>query len=116
MKTSHRFIPILISSILTGNYMESSAQACAGNLDFEYGNFTNWTGSVGYNHGTSCGYLHYTSLGIIYGTLNQPVSACQYHTLINAAYPPDPYGGFPGVSPNGGSYSVRLGGDHINLY
>jgi hypothetical protein len=85
------------------------------NIDFEFGNFTNWTGAVGYNT-HSCSLLTIDAAGIMNGSLDNPVSACQFHTLIDTAYGNDPYGNFPGVAPDGGAYSARLGGDHINLY
>ncbi|MCX7954831.1 MAG: PKD domain-containing protein [Bacteroidales bacterium] len=75
----------------------SKASLC-NNLDFEAGNFTNWTGQTGDNDGYPAGsWVN----GIVNGR----------HTIMNGGS--DPYGGFPCVAPGGGTYSVRLGNDNV---
>jgi gliding motility-associated-like protein len=95
------------------------AAAC-NNLDFEDGdewNFLPWVGSYGFNTNSN-GLLNITNPNTIY-TLgaNAPTTACAFHTLIDASYPPDPYGFFTAPDPNvpGNNYCARLGGDWINL-
>lgn len=80
------------------------AQDCPPNIDFERGDFTNWTcymGSVFDNGGQNLISLF-------------PVTGPQFdhHTLYSAATAAnitDPYGGFPVICPNGSNYSVKLG-------
>ncbi|MFI5221680.1 MAG: gliding motility-associated C-terminal domain-containing protein [Bacteroidia bacterium] len=68
---------------------------CPPNVDFEYGNFSNW-------------YL-YTGFCCPINTniLSGPVT--NRHTLTNISTPIDAYGGFPAVAPGGGNHSVKLG-------
>jgi gliding motility-associated-like protein len=79
----------------------TAAQECPNNIDFEQGNFNNWT----------C----YTGTTTVLNGTNQinlspsgPVP--ERHTMYTpAAGTLDPYGGFPVNCPNGSGYSVRLG-------
>jgi hypothetical protein len=85
------------------------------NLDFEDGNYNNWTGAYGYNT-SSCNPLSIISNTIQTLGMDQGVHACAHFTLISPASGNDPYGAFPTISSDGGSYCVRLGGDSINYY
>ena len=99
-------------------YASASAQTTptgCNNSGFEIGDFTNWTGAIGYN-GNSKAPLVVTSPAISTLGNNSPETSCAFHTIITAsASIVDPYGGFPAVSPNGGGFSCRLGGENINL-
>ncbi len=73
-----------------------SQNSCPPNIDFELGNLSYWH----YYVGNCC-------------PINTPTSTSPVinrHTLTSGTGN-DPYGGFPVVSPNGGSYSFRLGND-----
>jgi gliding motility-associated-like protein len=83
------------------------------NIDFENGNFGGWTGSIGYNTNSN-GALNSTAAGINTLGLNSPEASCSYHTIVSTGA--DPYSGLAMVSPGGGSYSARLGGEDINEY
>lgn len=91
-----------------------TVQAPCTNMDFEAGNFTGWTGSVGDNSLSSNGPLQNIVPGLQSTTMNALLSdASARHTIISSAFGNDPCGGFPGVAP-GGNYSVRLGGTTAN--
>src|SRR5690349_17824712 len=92
----------------------SSQTSTCNNLDFEDGNWNNWTGKYGWNT-HSCYPLTVTGSTIFDGGLNHPVSYCSFNTLIGPGYGTDPYSSYPGVPPCGGSYAARLGGDRVNL-
>ncbi len=81
------------------NQLKQTTVSGCSNLDFEDGNFSNWTCQIGVNNGYPAG--SWT------GTL--PVA--NRHTIVSGGT--DPYGGFPCVAPGGGSFSVRLG-NNIN--
>lgn len=83
---------------LTNQLRQTNVSGCS-NLDFEDGNFSNWTCQTGVNNGYPAG--SWT------GTL--PVA--NRHTIVSGGT--DPYGGFPCVAPGGGTYSVKLG-NNIN--
>lgn len=69
---------------------------CPDNIDFELGNFTNWTGQTG----DCCATPQVFTPGIVAGR----------HTIMTGTGM-DPNVPVPVVSPNGGTYSVRLGND-----
>ena len=75
--------------------------ACPPNLDFEYGNFTNWvckTGTVSVVNNQNN--ISFTGIGQVPGR----------HTIIpDTDTSKDMYGKFPVVCPNGSAYSVKLG-------
>lgn len=79
----------------------ASAQLCPPNLDFEYGDFSNWEcryGTVVDSAGKNV--VRLPNSGQVPGR----------HTIISAATAGlDPYGGFPELCPNGSDFSVRLG-------
>lgn len=87
--------------------------SCA-NLDFEDGNLSNWVISSGYNTNSN-GNLTIPAAGAGLGTFNtnQGINSCEDVNLITAAYGNDPLG-FPGLDPNGGTTSARLGGFQLN--
>lgn len=88
--------------------------ACT-NVDFETGDFTGWGGAIGDNNTNSFGPLQNIQLGIFSTVQNAPVTdANARHTVISNAFGPDPYGAFPVVPANGGTYSIRLGGTTPN--
>lgn len=92
--------------ILPGLFILNSARAqdCPPNIDFERGDFTNWTcylGTVNDN-----GDQNNINLSPVPGPLPD------HHTLFSAAVSGnvyDPYGNFPVVCPNGSNHSVKLG-------
>src|SRR6185437_13618710 len=84
------------------------------NIDFETGDFTNWTGFEGYNENTT---QPLTQSG---GTLNPPPTnlnsaetSCQYYAII-ANGSTDPNMGIVLTSPLGGN-CARMGGEKRNL-
>jgi hypothetical protein len=83
------------------------------NANFETGDFTGWTGGIGYNANSNMP-LTVTSGSISTLGLNSLETGCSFHTIMNGAGGTDPYGAFPVVDPNGGIYAVRLGGENIN--
>lgn len=93
---------LLLICLIKGNFSNSQAGLCPPNLDFEFGDFTNWlcrTGTVYVGPG------NVNSITWV-GTGQTP----NQHTIISAATAGvDPYGGFPQICPNGSGYSVKLG-------
>jgi gliding motility-associated-like protein len=71
--------------------------SCPPNIDFEYGNFTNWF----LDTGNCC-------------PINTPyqTGALANRHVITSGTGTDPYGGFPIVCP-GGTYSLKLGNDNV---
>jgi gliding motility-associated-like protein len=88
--------------------------AICNNLGFETGDFTGWTGGVGYNFNSTAP-LTITNPIISTRGLDYPEPLCSFHTLVNAAAGTDPYGSFAMLDPGGGTYALRLGGEYINL-
>lgn len=89
-------LPVLFAFVFVLTGTDARAQ-CPDNIDFELGNFTNWVGQTG----DCCSTPQVFTPGIVAGR----------HTIMTG-------GGFdpnvpmvPVVSPNGGSFSVRLGND-----
>lgn len=77
---------------------------CPENIDFEYGNFSNWTCYTGYV--SAAGGQNVITLSQSGG----PVTG--QHEIYDRVSSPnltDPYGGFPVMSPNGSRYSMKLG-------
>jgi len=68
------------------------------NLGFETGDYTGWTGGVGYNFNSNTP-LTITSPAISTMGINYPEPYCAYHTLVTAAAGNDPYGAFPMLDP-----------------
>lgn len=78
--------------------MYAQSGGCPANIDFEYGNFSNWQLFIG-----NC-----CPIGTPF--LTGPIAG--RHTITSGTGT-DPYGGFPIVAPNGGNYSLKLGNDQI---
>ncbi|MDX2174814.1 MAG: gliding motility-associated C-terminal domain-containing protein [Bacteroidota bacterium] len=89
----------------------SSMPSTCNNVDFEDGNLGTWTVTSGYNTNSNS---FLTIAGAGFTNTNQSTASCFDVNLITAAYGNDPIG-FPGLDPNGGTASVRLGGPNINL-
>ncbi len=102
-----------LANTRSGNHQHNTTlnSACT-NLDFEDGNFGNWTLSSGYNTNSN-GNLTIAGAGT--SNVNQDIYDCSDINLITAAYGNEPVGNFPGVDPNGGTTSARLGGFSINI-
>lgn len=82
----------------------AGSQSCPPNIDFERGDFSNWTCYIG--SVSAAGNQNTISLVPASG----PVF--DQHTMYSAATAgafTDPYGGFPVICPNGSNYSVKLG-------
>ncbi|MCB0696231.1 MAG: gliding motility-associated C-terminal domain-containing protein [Chitinophagaceae bacterium] len=88
----------IVFSVVAG---KAGAQTvyCPPNLDFELGNLSNWQFFVG-----NC-------CPISANTATAPLN--NRHVLTSGTNT-DPYGGFPIVSPGGGSYSLKLGNTNVN--
>ena len=108
------------------NWNKRPTGSACNNADFEDGDYTNWTGSVGWN-GYNDGYLYEVNPGETWtgspamngnpptlGT-NKAETSCSWITMVTAAAGNDPYGKFPMLDPGGGTYAVRLGGENANL-
>ena len=78
------------------------SQNCPPNIDFEYGDFTNWTCYTGFVSAAS-------GQNVISLTPSGPVY--NRHTMygLSNSGERDQYGGFPVLCPNGSSHSIRLG-------
>ncbi len=100
-----RFFKYIVCVLFAG-FLSISVKAqpglCPPNIDFEYGDFTNWTcrtGRVALGPG-GANTLTWSATGQVAGR----------HTIISAATAGyDLYGGFPELCPNGSGYSVKLG-------
>jgi hypothetical protein len=85
--------------------------ACA-NADFETGDFTGWAGAIGDNNTSNTLPLSNLTSGIFTSGPDAPIAdGNARHTIITPAYGNDLYGGFPGVPPGAGNYTVRMGGE-----
>ena len=81
---------------------------CPPNIDFEFGNFSNWQLFAGST--TASGGLNYINVSPSAQILGR-------HTLVPntpPTTPTDPFGGFSMGAPNGSGYSVRLGNNQTN--
>jgi gliding motility-associated-like protein len=93
----------------------SQPLSCPPNIDWEFGDFTGWTGLYGGpGNGANAGVL----TGAPPYPNNVPQTVMQTpnvgfiggrHTIMNTAMGTDFYGGFPVVSPNGGTFAVKIG-------
>lgn len=85
------------------------------NVDFETGDFTGWSGTIGDNMTSNTNPFSNIQTGFFSTVNDAPISdASARHTICTTAGGTDPYGGFPVVSPTGGNFSVRLGGQTPN--
>ena len=96
LNPSRAFIYFAIFAGLISTSGNAQPVLCPPNIDFNAGNFTNWTCYTG-----SC-------CPINTPTLSGPVA--NRHTITNGIAT-DPYGGFPIVAPGGGTYSLKIGND-----
>ena len=86
--------------------IERLAATCPPNIDFEIGDFTNW----------SC----YTGTTFVFSgqnnlTLSPSTPLPRRHVLQNTAAL-DPYGQFPVLPPLGGQYTLKLGNDSVGAH
>lgn len=117
---------LLLSLVLPG-FSSLFSQNC-NNLDFESGNFNNWTGATGtVSTGPSTPpyqpIYNWSSLTINSTTPNAPTSSTAQHTLLTTnGLDPNCYDPATGqqascmtlIAPGGGGISVRLGNDNVN--
>jgi gliding motility-associated-like protein len=92
MKKALSLLIILSCFFVHRSYAQSSV--CPDNIDFEMGDFSNWSLYTG------------TCCAINTPTLSGPVAT--RHTIMSGTGT-DMYGGFPVVAPGGGTYSLKLG-------
>jgi hypothetical protein len=105
----HPYIRSSASSVV-----RSAAMPACTNIDFETGDFTGWTGSIGDNYYSGTTLTNVVS-GIYSTTINAAESDCNArHTIMQAPAGVDSYGGFPIVPANAGQYTVRLGNNCSN--
>ena len=116
------------------NKMKSAAHpgnlgmAGCDNLDWEDGNLSNWSGTMGYSTTTALIYYGIAPLsgapnaqsnfvsamaggGSYFGSMNNAENSCSGVTQVNGGN--DPRSGVPMVG--AGSFSLRLGGENVNL-
>jgi len=94
----HKYITEYRHKNLNSSSLKSLKSSLCSNLDFENGNFSNWTCQTGENNGYPAG--GWTTTG--------PVA--NRHTIETGGN--DPYGNFPKLAPGGGNFSVRLGNNN----
>lgn len=102
----HGTIRTHMVTVLTGLFLclSSNAQICPPNIDFEKGDFSNWTaytGSVSAAGGVNT--ITLSPNGVGYNGQHE-----MFSRSVNAS-DRDMFGGFPVVCPNGSGYSVKLG-------
>lgn len=91
----------LLTCILLPACFTAVAQ-CPPNIDFEYGDFTNWTCYTGFVSAAS-------GQNVISLTPSGPVA--NRHTMYSPGAGYDPFGNFPVNCPNGSGHSIKLGND-----
>jgi len=94
--------PLLLLAILLLPSLQIFAQStCPPNIDFEFGNFTNWvckTGLVSVVNGQNN--INFTATGQVAG---------RHEIIADTDTSKDLYGKFPVVCPNASAFSVKLG-------
>lgn len=95
-----KYLAVFLLMIFAGN---AYSQTCDPNMDFEYGNFSNWH----FFQGTCC--VPFT----VSTSVTPPSAATTGRETITSGTGTDPYGGFPVVAPVG-NYSLKLGTDDNN--
>lgn len=103
MQNHHYILTFILSGIFSCySNLDTKAQNCPPNIDFENGDFTGWvcyTGSVSSIDGNNVIDFNYSG-GPIFNR----------HTMYNAPGAGfDEYGGFPKNCPNGSGHSIKLG-------
>lgn len=97
------------------SYVPPGVQTACSNVDFETGDFPPWSGAIGDNTISNAGPLQNIVNGFFTVGNDAPIgNSSARHTIITPAYGNDPYGGFPGVPPGSGNYTVRMGGETPN--
>lgn len=110
---------------LCGTSEKAASQTSTPNIDFNTGTFSNWTCWVGHaSDGTATTGSLFDS-GVISSPISghapgiDPITAQYYPNqsrhFITSGTDTDYYGGFPIVSPLGGTHSLRLGNDSCNF-
>jgi hypothetical protein len=84
------------------------------NVGFESGDYTGWTGAIGYNKNSNAP-LTLTATGIRTLGINSAETSCSYHTLLGPLAGTDKYSGLSAVDAGGGLWALRMGGENINL-
>ena len=104
----HPFIKAIIFIVLfcLSGLLASSQTLCPPNLDFEDGNFNNWTCKNGSVSSSGSG----NTLNLVTG----PAIAGRHTIITFADTSTDKYGGFPVLCPNNSGYSVKLGNENVN--
>jgi gliding motility-associated-like protein len=108
---SHKYPAIQTASRVSLTTERILTTTC-NNLDFETGDYTGWTGSIGFNKNSTLA-LTIGAAGISTAGVNSAETSCSFHTLVNSGV--DPYSGLPMVDPGGGTWAVRLGGENENV-
>lgn len=90
----------LLTKILSQNRLTAN---CPPNIDFEFGDFTNWSCFIG---------TTFILSGQNNLTLTSSSPLPRRHVLQNTAAL-DPYGQFPVLPPLGGQYTLKLGNDSV---
>lgn len=103
-KIENCFTRISSAFLLTVLFMNSHAQNCPPNIDFEKGDFSGWSCFTG-------GTAEVSGQNVI--TLNPSGPVPGRHTMYDASSigTLDQFGGFPVLCPNGSGHSIRLGND-----
>jgi gliding motility-associated-like protein len=98
-------VNLVLGLVISFMSADLQAQTCPPNIDFETGNFNNWTCYTG----------NVAAVGMQNVITLNPSGAAQsnYHTMYAAGAQAglDPYGGFPVNCPNGSGHSIKLGND-----
>jgi len=104
MQRPYLKLALILILFCIASFCASSQTLCPPNLDFEDGNFTNWTCKNGSVTTSGSG----NTLNLVTGP---PLTG--RHTIISFAdTSTDKYGGFPVLCPNGSGYSVKLGNEN----
>jgi hypothetical protein len=111
MKTTFTFFALFFTFI--GGGMRVSAQNSCPNLGFSSGDFTNWTGSVGENDGTTTGLGYTAMVAMIIGTPNSSPYTTGQETIMNQPGTDPNTQNLLSVVPPGGTSSCRLGNAQV---
>ena len=125
---SEKWIPLPTNTLISPNNHTSNLNVgCPSNIDFELGDFTNWTLDTGLVVGPSRVTPSGVTLVGVWGAsatgsneiINAAVVASpllDIHTILsnNLTYPVDIYGGFPVNSNDGSNSFIKLGSDLPN--
>ncbi len=99
-----KFPAFLVSTLAALLLCFQTHAQCPPNIDFEKGNFDNWTAYTGsVSAGTGQNVMSLSPTGALYGGQHEVFSRATH------AFQRDFFGDFPVVCPNGSGYSVKLG-------